>query len=147
MGKRILSLSTALVLMFVAVGAMHISETSDKSMAKIKYSVKKMGDKWKVVDERNRPQPIRAKAKDDIEWRAEGSDMVFQFPAELGPYMQVQEGEYDGDNFVATVKDKKKIRFRVKDNAPVGEYTYSVYVKKGDTYAEGSSPPVIIIGN
>ena len=146
MYKRILSYSVAAVLMLVAVGAVHSNDAID-DMAKIKYSVKKMGDKWKVVNEQNQPRPIQAKSKDDIEWTAEGSEMVFQFPAELGPYLTKVEGEYDEENFTATVPAGKKLKLKVKNSTPDGQYTYSVYVKAGGTYAEGSSPPVIIISN
>ena len=146
MNKKILSYLLTAVFVVAAVGAVKTSEYSD-NFKKIKYSVEEIDGTWKVVDERKRPRPIEAKAKDDVEWKAEGSDLIFQFPAELGPFLQVKEGEYDGDNFVARVKDGKKLRLRLKNNAPVGEFTYSVYVKVADDYAEGSSPPVIIIRN
>lgn len=148
MNSRKISLVLAAVLFVAATGATGLinSVDDDAYFKKIKYSVKQVSDKWKVVDERNQAKPIEADANDDVEWTAEGSDMVFQFPAEIGPYLSKVEGEYDDENFTASVANGKKLTLKIKGDAPKGSYTYSVYVKGGDTYAEGSSPPVIIIG-
>lgn len=113
---------------------------------KIKYTVKQVEDTWFVVnDENGRPVAIEAKRNDDIEWTAEGSDMVFQFPIEMSKLFTKEDGEAVGNDFVIKVEDGKKLKLKVKRNAPKGTYVYSVYVIASETYAEGSSPPVMII--
>lgn len=111
----------------------------------IKYSVKKIDTKWYVVNEQNRPVPIEANRNDNIEWTAEGSDMVFQFPQELSVYFTKEDGSFVGDGYYIEVSNGDKLKLKVKNDAPLGRYVYSVLVKSDDTYAEGSSPPVLII--
>ena len=75
------------IITWVALIAVAVVSTASVSqMKKIKYSVKKMDSTWFVVDERNRPLPIEANRKDDIEWSAEGSDLLFQFPDKLSVF-------------------------------------------------------------
>lgn len=122
-----------------------ISTAAVSHMAILKYSVKKIDTKWYVVNEQNRPVPIEAQRNDNIEWTAEGSDMVFQFPQELSVYFTKEDGSYVGEGYYIAVSDGDKLKLKVKNDAPLGRYVYSVLVKKDDTYAEGSSPPVLII--
>ncbi|MAL19274.1 MAG: hypothetical protein CL670_03800 [Balneola sp.] len=134
------------IITWVALIAVAVVSTASVSqMKKIKYSVKKMDSTWFVVDERNRPLPIEANRKDDIEWSAEGSDLLFQFPDKLSVFFTKEDGSTVGDSYYIEVKDGKKLKLKVKQDAPVGRFVYSILVKKDGTYAEGSSPPVIII--
>jgi hypothetical protein len=122
-----------------------VSMATVTQIKKIKYSVKKIDTKWYVVDEQNKAIPIEANRNDDIEWTAEGSDMVFQFPQELSVYFTKEDGSTAGDGYYIEVKDGDKLKLKVKNDAPLGRYVYSVLVKKDDTFAEGSSPPILII--
>jgi len=122
------------------------SLAASTNFKKIKYTVKQVEDTWFVVnDDNGRPVAIDAKRKDNIEWTAEGSDMVFQFPVELSELFTKENGEPVDDDYIIRVQDGKKLKLKVKNNAPKGEYIYSVYVTASETYAEGSSPPVMII--
>lgn len=56
-----------------------------------------------------------------------------------------EDGSPVGDAYVIEVENGKKLTLKVKSDAPSGRYVYSVYVKVGDTFAEGSTPPVMII--
>jgi hypothetical protein len=122
-----------------------VSTAAVTNMKIVKYSVKKIDAKWYVVNEQNRPLPIEANRNDNIEWTAEGSDMVFQFPQELSVYFTKEDGSSVGEGYYIEVKDGDKLKLKVKNEAPLGRYVYSVLVKKDDTYAEGSSPPILII--
>lgn len=122
-----------------------VSIASVLPVKKIKYSIKKIENSWYVVNEQNKPLPVEADRKDDIEWTAEGSDMIFQFPDKLSVLFTKEDGSSTGDSYYVEVKAGKKLKLKVKDNAPVGRYVYSVLVKKDGVFAEGSSPPVMII--
>ena len=122
-----------------------VSIASVLPIKKIKYSVKKIEGTWYVVNEQNKPLPIEANRKDNIEWTAEGSDMVFQFPERLSIYFTKEDGSSVGDSYYIEVDNGKKLMLKVKDSAPIGNHEYSVLVKVDSSYAEGSSPPVMII--
>lgn len=122
-----------------------VSMAAVTQIKKITYSVKKIDAKWYVVNEQNKAIPIEANRNDDIEWTAEGSDMVFQFPQELSVYFTKEDGSTVGTGYYIELKDGKKLKLKVKNDAPLGRYVYSVLVKKDDTFAEGSSPPILII--
>lgn len=134
------------IITWVGLIVIAIASTAAVShLAIIKYSVKKIDAKWYVVNEQNRPVPIEANRNDNIEWSAEGSDMVFQFPQELSVYFTKEDGSFVGDGYYIQVSDGEKLKLKVKNDAPLGRYVYSVLVKKDGTYAEGSSPPILII--
>lgn len=134
------------IITWVGLIVIAIASTAAVShLAIIKYSVKKIDAKWYVVNEQNRPVPIEANRNDNIEWTAEGSDMVFQFPQQLSVYFTKEDGSSAGEGYYIEVKDGDKLKLKVKNDAPLGRYVYSVLVKKDDTFAEGSSPPILII--
>ncbi len=122
-----------------------VSTASISYVKKIEYSVKKIDGTWFVVNKQNQPVAIEANRKDDIEWTAEGSDMVFQFPQALSVYFTKEDGTSIGNGYNISVASGKKLKLKVKDNAPLGRVVYAVLVKKDGTFAEGSSPPVMII--
>ena len=129
--------------LFFTVGL--VSTASVNQVKKIKYTVKKVEGTWLVVNEQNQPVSIQANKKDDIEWTAEGSDLIFQFPGELSTFFTKEDGTPVGNGYYINVSDGAKLKFKVKDNAPTGTYVYAVLVKKEGVFAEGSSPPVMII--
>jgi len=127
----------------IAIALVTIASVSH--MKKVKYSVKKIDGTWLVVNEQNRPIALEAKRKDDIEWSADGSDLVFQFPQKLSVYFTKENGTPVDGGYNITVKNGKKLKLKVKDDAPLGRYVYSVLVKKDGVFAEGSSPPIMIL--
>jgi|AntRauTorcE11898_2_1112593.scaffolds.fasta_scaffold18058_2 hypothetical protein len=122
-----------------------VSTASVSQMKKIKYSVKNIDGSWLVVNEQNRPVAIEADKNDDIEWTAEGSDLLFQFPEELSVYFTKEDGTSMGGGYYVSLEDGKKLKLKIKGDAPTGRFIYAVLVKKDGTFAEGSSPPVMII--
>lgn len=122
-----------------------VSVASVTPLEKIKYTVKKVENTWLVVNEQNKPVAIEANRNDDIEWTAEGSDLIFQFPEELKVYFTKEDGSTVGDGYYINIEDGKKLKLKIKEDAPTGTYVYAVLVKKDGTFAEGSSPPVMII--
>lgn len=135
------SILTWVTLIAVAI----VTTASVSQIKKIQYSVKKMDGSWFVVNDQNKPVPIEANRQDDIEWTADGSDLLFQFPDNLSVFFTKEDGSSVGDSFYVELKDGEKLKLKVKEDAPFGRYVYSVLVKKDGTYAEGSSPPVMII--
>jgi len=141
-----MSLVLAAFLFVVATGAAGIMTADSNYFANHQFTIKKMGAKWFVVDKDNKKEPIRANKADDITWTADGSDLEFTFPAEIGKYLQKVDGNYDGSKYTAKVEDGKKLKLKVKDGVIDGRYEYEVLVLADSSQAEGSSPPVIIIG-
>lgn len=121
------------------------SIASATNFKKIKYSVKMIDTTWFVVDETNNPKPIEANKNDNIEWTAEGSDAIFQFPVAMSELFTNEDGSSVGDSFIIKIKSGKKLKLKVKNDATPGRYVYSVFVQSAGTFAEGSSPPVMII--
>lgn len=137
------SSNSAWIFLFV-FGLATVAATTN--YAKIKYTVKPVEETWFVINDANgKPEAINAKRSDDIEWTADGSDMVFQFPLELSKLFTKENGDPVGNGYVIKVDAGDKLKLKVKNDAPVGEFVYSVYVTASGTYAEGSSPPVMII--
>ncbi len=97
--------------------------------------IKKINNKWKVVLKGDDSETtIRAKRGDVIKWTAVGTDAYFQFmDTDL-------VGRYT--DFIAAGKTKPlTIGNRAKDSVNV----YAVFCLQGKEYAEGDSPPMIII--
>lgn len=132
-------------MVWVLLGVLVIVGAAATTMTNIKYSVKKIDGTWYVVNEQNKPTPINAKGNDMIEWSAEGSDLSFQFPSESNAILTKEDGTALPKGYVVNLKDGKKLKLKVKNDAPKGSYEYAVYVTADGTYAEGSSPPILII--
>ena len=110
----------------------------------VELQVKKIGDVWKVVDSNNNAT-IKVKPNYKISWRSDESELVFQFPDEYSTYFK---GESESDQLAGNTKKlnrNQRLNFIVKENAPEGRLVYSVFVVQDGVYAEGNSPPVIII--
>jgi len=86
---------------------------------------------------------VKVKKKDTIIWTAEGTDVYFQFPDALfNP-----EGAADSltEGYTKFLKDGKKLKLKVKDNAAPGTYEYAVFCTADGVFAKGESPPKIVI--
>jgi hypothetical protein len=98
--------------------------------------IKKIGDEWKVVlaDDSTKTK-VKAKKKDKITWRAEGTDVFFQFMSE---------------DLFGKFKDKsknKKLTLTITENAELGVHKYAVFCLADSQFATGGSPPEIDIGD
>ncbi len=112
----------------------------------IDFNIKKVQKRWLVTKpQSNNPTKIEAARNDTIVWRAQGSEMQFQFPDTIGTYFTDLDSDTTGGKYFVNVKNGKTLRLKVKSAAPDTTLIYSVLVKKDCVFAEGSSPPVIII--
>ncbi|MFC2139513.1 hypothetical protein ACFLR4_02520 [Bacteroidota bacterium] len=106
-------------------------------------TIKKIDNVWKVVDGQNKTK-IHVKGGDKITWLASGSDVTFNFPD--AKYLKHETtGEDLPNGYTAPLKNGKKFKLKIKDNAKQDTIVYSVFVNIDSVYAVGSSPPKIII--
>jgi hypothetical protein len=97
--------------------------------------IKKMKNKWRVVDAQDSTSTlVKAGKGDDIVWTALGSDVFLQF----------------GDSTVfgthnAVIKTGQKLTLTVLPTALPGRYPYAAFCVRDNEFASGDSPPVIII--
>lgn len=106
-------------------------------------SIKKIDGVWKVVDSENKTK-VNVKGGDKITWTTEGSDVLFQFPD--AKYLKDEATSEDLPNgYTTSVKNGKKLKLKIKDDARQDTVVYSVFVDIDSVYAVGSSPPKIII--
>lgn len=114
--------------------------------ASIKYELKvtKVEGVWRVVDASDYSKTkVKVRKKDTIVWTVDSTDAYFQFPANL--FKPVVSADSLIDGYTKFVRDGKKLRLKVKDDALAGIYEYAVFCTADDVYAKGESPPRIII--
>ncbi|MCZ6639757.1 MAG: hypothetical protein O6830_07315 [Candidatus Dadabacteria bacterium] len=96
-------------------------------------TIKKNGDEWKVVSSDDPTKTkVKAKKKEKITWRAEGSDVYFEFMTEglFGKYKD-------------KLKDGKRLTLMITEDADLGIHRYSVFCLADLEFAKGDSPPEI----
>ncbi len=104
----------------------------------------KIDNVWRVVDATDSTKTkIKVKKKDTVIWTAEGTDAYFQFPETLFNPVSAKDSLHNG--YTKFLKNGKKLKLKVKDNAPAGTYEYSVFCTPAGVYARGDSPPKIIV--
>ena len=97
--------------------------------------VKKIKNNWKVVEAAdNSKTSVRAKKGQKIVWTAEGTDVFFQFMDDK------LVGKFKND-----LKDGKSVSLTIGNNAKVGVNSYAAFCTADMDFAEGDSPPVIIV--
>ena len=101
---------------------------------KHEVSIKKVGNKWKVVDADTGTGETKAKKGQNVTWHAHGSDVHIQFMDDklFGPWTKV-------------VPEGKSRTLGVGNNAQQDANPYAVFCIADKKYAEGGSPPRIII--
>ena len=114
------------------------------STAKHELKIMKIGGIWKVVNETDTTKKkVVAQRNDTIIWTAEGTDAYFQFPDSIfkpiGPHDSLQNG------YTKFLRNEKKLSLKIKMNAPLKTYIYAVFCIADSTYAQGDSPPKIIL--
>lgn len=111
-----------------------------------KYDLKviKIEGVWKVVQASDSSKTeVKVKKKDTIVWIVQGTDTYFQFPAKLFDPVEASDSLVEG--YTKFIRDGKKLKLKVKDDAPAGIYTYAVFCTADGVFAKGESPPIIII--
>jgi len=96
--------------------------------------VKTHHNKKKIVHEDGTTGAIEALKGEIVTWKAEGSDVYFQFP----------DTSIFGIHY-AFVKDSNELTLTVQPSAVPGTYPYAAFCIQDSSYAQGDSPPVIII--
>jgi hypothetical protein len=110
------------------------------------YNLKvvKVDGVWRVVDASDySKRKVKVKRKDKIVWKAEGSDVYFQFSNKL--FNAVDEADTLSGGYTTFLRDGRKLKLKVKDDAPSGTYEYAVFCTADGVFAQGESPPKIVI--
>ncbi len=117
-------------------GKSHRFDDENSTMAPKDHQVSiiKIKGEWKVVLTQDHKKKIKAKKKDKITWKVEGTDVFFQFMDESLFGKSKSSG-----------KKNKPVTLTIRDNVSVGTYKYAVFCLEDSTFATGYSPPVIII--
>ena len=123
----------AIILGMLVFGFLYKPQTSSAQVIQAgpknhSRKIDKRNGRWKI-------DSTRAKKRDYVTFHADGSDMYFQFmDKKLFGHYKYQC--LNGDS----------LRLPIKNTAVPGkEYRYAVFVLKEKVYAEGDSPPVIIV--
>lgn len=112
-------------------------EKTVREPTRLKATIETDGKTFRVV-----PGHLDVVPGDEITWSSEATDVYFQFP--------VQE------LFVELIEERVWTRFlprggtvtvRVPDAVPPGEYVYAAFAGEGKRYAEGGTPPKMIVKN
>lgn len=100
-----------------------------------RVSIKKMNNKWKSVDARDSSKTaVKCRVGEKVIWDAEESDLYFQFMDEtlFGVY-------------TTSIKRGDSLTLTVDSRAKRGTHPYAVFCLSDKEFAEGNSPPKIII--
>lgn len=105
----------------------------------------KVDDKvWRVVDASDySKRTVKVKRNDTIVWEATGTDAYFQFSNKL--FNPVSESDSLVGGYTKFLEDGKKLKLKVKDDAPLITEVYAVFCTADNVFAQGDSPPKIVI--
>ena len=100
---------------------------------------------WRIRDKNGRNKgKMQVGRKDKIYWQAHGSAMEFRFHKNVDAYFNYDDGLF-ADGKTQMIKNNKKLRLTLKNDAPQDSLVYDIYVVDADTFVVGNSPPVLII--
>lgn len=100
-----------------------------------KVVVKEINGEWRVVLEGDESKSdVYAKRGDRVIWKVKGSAVTFEFPNSCILGFKS-----------ASRKNNVPLDKTILKDSPLGEFAYSVFIKKTGTYARGQSPPRIIV--
>lgn len=135
--KKYFPILLMVVLMSITFTALAVNSVFALPKNEVNIVIKKVDGTWKVIDATDSTiAHIKAKKGQKITWTAEGTDVYFQFMDEklVG-------------KFKKALKDGKSISLNIGPNAKVGENSYAVFCTADMEFAEGNSPPIIIVEN
>jgi len=99
---------------------------------------------WSVVDASDySKKKIKVKKKDTIVWTVEGTNAYFQFSNSVFNPKGVSDSLKNG--YTKYIADGKKLKLKVKEDAPVGPQVYAIFCSADSVFAQGESPPKIVI--
>ena len=107
-------------------------------------TIMKIGNIWKVVhSDDHKKTKVEAKKNETITWTVEGSNAYLQFPEKL--FNPVGKEDSLSNGYTKFLKSGKKLKLKVRDDAAPGTYEYAVFITADGVFAQGDSPPRIII--
>ena len=110
----------------------------------VNLSIIKVDGVWKVVQASDHKNfKVKVKKNTKIVWTAHGSDVSFQFPNYLFSPVGAEDSLIGSST--KFLKSGKKLKLKVKSNAPAGTFEYAVFCTTDGSFAIGGSPPKIII--
>ena len=99
---------------------------------------------WRVVDASDySKRKVKVKKKDTIVWTVEGTNAYFQFSTIVFSPKGISDSLKNGST--KYIADGKKLKLKIRDDAPVGTHVYAVFCSKDGAFAQGESPPRIVI--
>jgi hypothetical protein len=119
-------------------------EPAPPASTEYELEVVKVDGVWRVVDASDHSKAkIKVKKKDTIIWTVKGTNAYFQFSNSVFNPSGVSDSlKNESTKFIA---DGKKLKLKVRDDAPVGPQVYAVFCSADGVFAQGESPPRIII--
>ena len=96
--------------------------------------------RWLIVDRENNPVTPKLVPGDTVIWQIEGSDAFFQFPTQQ-LFEQLQKEE----TWTQELRDGGELVLKVAKDVPPDEYVYAAFSNRTERYAEGASPPKLLI--
>lgn len=142
MRNKLLILLTGSFLLMLLLGMYVVAPSPPAKEYELK--IVKVDGVWKVVDASDYSKSkVKVKRKDTIVWTADGTDAYFQFSTRI--FNPVGEADSLVDGYTKFLKDGKKLKLKVKDDAPIGIEIYAVFCTAGQVFAKGESPPTIVV--
>ena len=109
-----------------------------------KLLVMQVNDEWKVVDAKDSTTTkIEVHAGDSIIWRLVGTDAYFQFNDQI--YDPATPADSLSNGYTKFLSHAKVLHLKIKNDTPNGEYYYAVFCTAFGVFAQGDSPPKIIV--
>ena len=137
MRKYVFAGISSLIVIFIFASLFLTTNVKAMPKDEVNLLITKIDNKWKVVDASDTTKTeIKARRGYKITWTARGTDAYFQFMDEklVG-------------KFKHSLKDGKSISLNIGNNAKIGANNYAIFCVKDLEFAEGGSPPVIIVEN
>ena len=139
--KLLLSLVSIFLVLFFT-GFIILSEPP--APKKYELVITKIDNVWRVVDATDYTKTqVKVKKKDTIVWTVKGTDASLQFPGNLFNPVDPEDSLHNG--YTKFLKNGKKLKLKVRDDALPGTYEYAVFCITDGVFARGDSPPKIII--
>ena len=125
-----------IVSVFILIFVVSFNKIQAQDTSKVHYlSIKKIGKEWKVVDANdNNKTKVKAKKGERISWKAEGTEVYFQFMDDK-LFKKYNEKSKSG----------KPMVLKINGNAEKKTYAYAVFCLEDSSFATGDSPPKIIV--
>lgn len=117
-------------------------------MKEINLDVKKVGNVWRIINtDTSPPSPmLQATIGDTLIWSSR-KKLAFQFPTDISDQLKPVRGKDDFEHdCLKTLPAGDKLKLEVKQGARRAQVIqYAVFVVDEGEFAQGQSPPIIII--